>query len=81
MARLFQGLDAADQIMSSPGPHEHKLIGRGVRNFDYATWDCVREDAAVAGTFAIFTQKPSMEQHRLSTGSKVSAEARPLYTV
>ena len=35
-ARLFQDCRAEELILSSPYPREHKRIGRGVRNFDYA---------------------------------------------
>ena len=80
-ARLFYDHDAAARIMSSPDPREHKRICRAVRNFDCATWDRVREDAVLAGTFAKFTQNPAMKQHLMSTGSKLLAEASPFDTV
>ena len=64
--RLFQDRRAEELIMSSPGPRAHKRIDRGVRNFDYASWDRVREDAVLAGTFAEFTQKPAIKHHLYS---------------
>ena len=59
--------------MSSPDPRAHKRISLGVRNFDHAVWDRVREDAVLAGTFAKFSL--AMKQHLLSTGTKRLAEA------
>ena len=76
--RLFQDRRAEELIMSSPGPRAHKRIDRGVRNFDYASWDRVREDAVLPGTFANFSLNPATKQHVLSTGSKHLAEISPL---
>ncbi|CAN0390444.1 unnamed protein product [Scytosiphon promiscuus] len=41
--------------MPSRDPREHKRLGRGMRNFDCAIWDRVREDGVLAGTFAKIT--------------------------
>ena len=68
-ARLFQGHRAKELTMPSSTPSAHKHIGRGVRNFDNAVWDRVREDAALAGNFANFSQNPTITQHFLSTGT------------
>ena len=46
-----------------------------MRNFDNAVWDCVREDAVIAGNFAKFSQNPTVKYHLLSTGTKRLAEA------
>ena len=51
-ARLFQDCRAEELIMSSTDPSAHKRIGRGVRSFDNAVWDHIREDAVLAGNFA-----------------------------
>ena len=76
-ARFFQDHLAEELIMSSPNPSAHDRIGRGVRNFDNAVWDCVREDDVLAGNFAKFSQNPTMKHHLLSTGTNVLAEASP----
>ena len=54
-ARLFLDHDTAERIMASPDPREQKRLGRGVHNFDCATWDRVREDAVLTGYFPKFT--------------------------
>ena len=69
-AHLFQDHDAAERIMVSPDPREHKRLGQGVHSFDCAIWYRVQEDTVLAGTFAIFAQNPAMKQHLLSTGTK-----------
>ena len=62
-ARRFQDRRAEGLIMSSSDPSARKRIGRGVRNFDKAAWDRVREDAVLAGNFANFSQNLAMKQH------------------
>ena len=79
--RLFQNRRAEDLIMTSPDPSAHKRIGRGVRNFDNAIWDRVREDAVLAGNFAKFSHNPTMKQHLLITDTKKLAEASPFDSV
>ena len=76
-ARLFQDHDAAERIMASPDPREHKRLGRGVHNVECAIWDLVREDAVLDGIFAKSTHNPAMQQHLLSTDTKTLAEASP----
>ena len=76
-ARLFQDRRVVDLIISSLDPSAHKRIGRGVRNFDNAVWDRVREDAVLAGNFVKFSQNPTMKYHLLSTGTKKLAEPSP----
>ena len=68
-ARLFRDRRTEELIMSSPDPSAHKRIDRGVRNFDNAVWDRVREDPVVARNFAKVSQNPNMKQHLLSTGT------------
>ena len=67
--------------MSSPDPSTHKRVGRGVRNFDSAVEDREKQNAAIPGTYAKFTQNPAMKNHVLSSDNKVLAEASPLYPV
>ena len=51
--RLFQDR-RAELIMPLPDPSAPKRIHRGVRHFDNAVRDRVREDAVLAGAFAKF---------------------------
>ena len=74
-ARLFQDRRAEELVMSSPDPSAYKRIGRGVRNFDNAVWDRVREDAVVVGNLAQFSQNPIMKYHPRSTATNSLAEA------
>ena len=62
-ASLFQDCSAEELIMSSLDPSAHKRIGRCVRNFDYAVWDRVLDDAVLAG---IFSKGLTESDHELS---------------
>ena len=77
-AHFSQDRRTAELIMSSPDTRAHKRNGRGVRNFDNATWDRVPEDAVLAGTLVKLSQNPTMT---LSTGTKRLAEASPFNPV
>ena len=50
-AHLFQDRPVEEINISSPDPRADKRIGQGVRNFDNAIWDRVREDLVLTGTF------------------------------
>ena len=76
-ARVILDHDTADRNMASPDPRENKRLGRGVQNFNCATWDRVQEDAVLAGSFGKFTQNPVIKQHLVSTGTKRLAQASP----
>ena len=56
--RRFQDHRASELVSSSSGSREHKRLGQGVRNFDYATRDRSREGAVPAGMLAKIAQKP-----------------------
>ena len=50
-----------------------------MRNFDNAVWDCVREDAVIAGNFATFSRNPTVKYHLLRTGTKRSLAEASLF--
>ena len=56
--------------MSSPDPRVYKRIGQGLRKFEYAIWDRAREDAVLAGIFAMFSHNLAMKQQLLSKGTE-----------
>ena len=60
--RLFHDHRVVELIMSSPSPSTRKRIGRGVRNFDSGVGDKEKQDAALCGTYAKFTQNVNMNK-------------------
>jgi ribA/ribD-fused uncharacterized protein len=76
-ARLFGDEHAAAQIMSCGHPRDVKEIGRHVRDFDEDEWARHRFQIVAAGSYAKFSQNPSLKAYLLGTGSRVLVEASP----
>ena len=60
--KLFQDHRAVGLNMSSPRPSTRKRIGRGVRNLDSAVGDREKQNVALSGTYAKFTQNPAIKK-------------------
>lgn len=76
-ARLFGDEHTAARIMASPHPAQVKKLGREVRDFDETKWKEHRFDIVAAGSYAKFSQNPSLKSHLLATGVRVLVEASP----
>ena len=76
-ARLFHDHRVLEYIMSTSEPQSHKRIGRSVQGLDNAIWERKRQNAALARTFAKFSQNPEMKHHSLGTGNERLAKASP----
>ena len=60
--KFLQDHRAVGLIISSPRPSTHKRIGRDVRNFDSSVGDREKQNAALSGTYAKFTQNPAIKK-------------------
>lgn len=76
-ARLFGDDEALSLILASQTPAEAKKLGRGVRDFDQATWAQHRFDIVVRANSAKFGQHEELRTYLLGTGDKVLVEAAP----
>lgn len=76
-ARTFGDDAALEQILSVADPQTIKALGRGVRDFDAATWDAVRFERVVEGNVHKFGSDPSLRAFLLSTEGEVLVEAAP----
>lgn len=76
-ARLFGDTEAAEAILATPFPYEHKRLGREVRNYREEAWDGVRWPVVYAGTVAKFTQNRDLLEFLLATGDTRIVEASP----
>jgi ribA/ribD-fused uncharacterized protein len=76
-ARLFGDAAMADRILKSDSPHEHKLMGARVANFEQTVWDEHKVDIVTAGSLAKFGQNAGLRRRLLDTGDAVLAEANP----
>jgi len=76
-ARLFGDTDALEQILSVEDPQSIKALGRGVRDFDAATWDAARFERVVVGNVHKFGSEPALRAFLRSTEGEVLVEAAP----
>ena len=77
-ALLFGDRATADLVMKADHPREQKKLGRGVKNFDAATWELFREGVVYAGSYAKFTQNAELQEALLATRGTTLVEASPL---
>jgi ribA/ribD-fused uncharacterized protein len=59
-------------------PRTAKELGRLVRGYDEARWECVREAFMVYVNYLKYSQNPDLRQKLLDTGKLVLAEASPV---
>ena len=76
-ARLFGDDSTLSAILSTDDPREHKRFGRQVRHFDNDTWLNKRENIALRGNLAKFSQNENLRSALLHTGDRRLAEASP----
>ncbi|MDP3493621.1 MAG: NADAR family protein [Hyphomonadaceae bacterium] len=76
-ARLSGDVAMAERILKSDSPHEHKLMGGRVSDFDQAKWDTHKIAIVTTGNRAKFAQNAGLRRRLLDTGDAILAEANP----
>ena len=76
-AHLFGDVAMAERILRSDSPHEHKLMGGRVSDFDQAKWDAHKVAIVTTGNHAKFAQNSGLRRRLLETGDAILAEANP----
>jgi ribA/ribD-fused uncharacterized protein len=76
-AILFKDYTTAKSIMKTHDPSVQKKLGRGVLNFDPATWDQHKYKLVYQANYAKFTQNPSLLRALLDTKGTTLVEASP----
>ena len=76
-AELFGDTDTASQIRACRHPAEAKELGRHARGFDDDLWKQHRFDIVATGSYAKFSQNPTIRAFLLATGESVLVEASP----
>ena len=76
-ARLFGDDSTLSAILATDDPRERKCLGRQVRHFDHASWLHERENIALRGNLASFSQNEDLRLTLLHTGQRRLAQASP----
>ena len=76
-ALLFGDEPTAQALLAAPGEAAVKTLGRGVRDYDDATWQREARRIVYEGNCAKFAQNPSLSDALLATGDRLLAEAAP----
>jgi ribA/ribD-fused uncharacterized protein len=76
-AEFFQDKEAFQRIMQAASPHEAKMIGREVKNFNAAAWDEYAPQVVLEGNYHKFTQNRDLITYLRSTEGKILVEASP----
>ena len=77
-ARLFGDTQALNKILAARTPGEAKKLGRGIDNFNEATWSIHRFEIVVRGNVGKFSQDSGLKEFLLATGNKILVEASPV---
>jgi ribA/ribD-fused uncharacterized protein len=77
-AETFEDNETAQKIMATDCPRTCKKLGRQVKNFDYAQWECVRYHIVAKGCYYKFCQwNKEIRDILLNTGESELVEASP----
>lgn len=74
-AMTFDDTASLLKIMQSPSPADQKAIGRKVKNFNAAMWDCVAKNYVEKANYVKFSG--DLKPYLLETGDREIVEASP----
>lgn len=77
-AKLFGDETASAAVLVANSPHDAKVIGRTVKEFDAKVWDAHSMDIVIAGNVAKFSQNPELGAFLISTKDAILVEASPV---
>ena len=76
-ATLFGDAGAAEAILATDDPRKQKALGRGVTDYDDATWQHEARRIVYEGNCAKFVQNAPLREALLATADKLLVEAAP----
>jgi ribA/ribD-fused uncharacterized protein len=76
-ARLFGDIETSNKILQAKHPHDAKLLGREVKNFNSKVWDDHKFSIVMKGNYFKFSQDEELKSFLLSTKKRVLVEASP----
>jgi len=77
-ARLFEDEKILKEILLSNNPHEAKMLGRKVANFDNELWEKFKYEFVKQGNYHKFSQNKKLKEYLLTTSNRVLVEASPV---
>ena len=76
-ARLFGDIETSKKILMAKHPHDAKLLGREVKNFDPKVWNDHKFSIVVKGNYFKFSQDEELKVFLVGTKNRVLVEASP----
>lgn len=77
-ARFFGDHETAGLIVAQPDCRKVKELGRQIRGYNEAAWDCVREGMMAWACLCKFTQNEAFKTELLATEKRILVEASPV---
>ena len=77
-ANFFGDNEATHAAYLEKDPRKVKAIGRTIRGYDDAAWECVREGVMAYVNLLKYRQNATFAAELLSTGNRVLVEASPV---
>ncbi len=77
-ARFFGDAVSAVNIIHTGEPAHVKSLGRGVKGYDEAAWECVRPGFMTYGNYLKFSQNQAWGDELKATGARILVEASPV---
>ena len=74
-ADFFKDIETRTKLEKQITPMEAKHLGREVKNYNDAAWECVRYGYMVYVNYLKYTQNDDLKQKLLSTNNKILVEA------
>ena len=77
-AAIFADEESLAKMRATHDPKTLKALGRGVANFDHATWQRYSLDIVIVGNYLKFTQNAQLRAELIKTGDKILVEGSPV---
>ena len=80
-ALLFDDMFVYNEIMNEKSPHNQKMLGRKIKNFDKEKWELIAKYVVYRANLAKFTQHRDLYDVLMATEGTELVEASPIDTI
>lgn len=77
-ARFFGDWEVMGRIEAQPDPREVKALGRQIKGYHDASWECVRLGMMTYACYLKYSQNPGWAAELKATGDRILVEASPV---